>query len=259
MVHADGTVSERAGCTEPRPPPALQQSLPDPCDLGWSHAAPLEAFYQHSKDVAVFNATYTVPQTPTDPSATLFYWIGLQALNSTANPVIQPVLSWEDETWFFESWNCCPAGHKVKAASVPIAKPGDVLRGTMTRDLSRTTEATGASYTITSSNGAGAASVLIVDDATIEHGWNWVDLVLETYNVASCDQYASGTARFLDMALLDIAGAAIVPKWTQSPYIDGWPGPLSPYMSPTEGKAFTACCAGSLELDWPSATMRQNG
>ena len=29
-------------------------------------------------------------------------------------------------------------------------------------------------------NSAGAASVLMVDDSSIAHGWNWVDLVLET-------------------------------------------------------------------------------
>ena len=95
--------------------------------------------------------------------------------------------------------------------------------------------------------------MLTVNDSSIAHGWNWVDLVLETYGVQACPMYASGRASFLQMRLVDTAEAPVTPAWTSSPYIDGWPGPQSPYMSPEEGRAFTACCGGSFELnDWPN-------
>ena len=67
-----------------------------------------------------------------------------------------------------------------------------------------------------------------VDDATIADGWNWVDLVLETYGVDQCDEYARGTASFLDMRLVDVEGASLTPTWTSNPYIDGWPGAETP-------------------------------
>ena len=52
----------------------------------------MEAFYQHSKSVMSFNATYTVPEPPSvTANNILYYWIGLQDLDSAENPVIQPV------------------------------------------------------------------------------------------------------------------------------------------------------------------------
>merc|ERR1711874_392235 len=85
----------------------------DPCQLGWAHAAPMEAFYRHPMDIAFFNATQTVPEPPhVTENNILYYWIGLQDYNSSANPVIQPVLSYvpgsSSNNWYFESWNCCP-------------------------------------------------------------------------------------------------------------------------------------------------------
>ena len=143
----------------------------------------------------------------------------------------------------------CPKGHKLEAAQVGVRGPGARLTGTMARDP------TSGVYTVTSENEAGESSILISDDtnAGLVRKWNWVDLVLETYNVDDCAQYSSGGAmRFLDMTLTDVEGAAVTPTFEMAPYIDGR------YLPPAEARAFTACCHGQFTISWPHATMAQN-
>lgn len=259
LHHPNGTIRTLPQCPHKRPPPSARPvsaapNVTDPCKLGWAHAAPLEAFYQHSKDIAEFSATYTVPDAPTTTQHNiLYYWIGLQDLNSTENPVIQPVLSYVPgataNNWYFASWNCCPAGHKLEAAKVAVSGPGEVLRGSMTRD------AASGIYTITSANAAGQASVLLSDDTNsgLVRTWNWIDVVLETYAVDDCAQYANGgRASFLDMRLTDVQGAQVTPTFTHNPYIDG------KYLPAAEATKFAACCRGTFSIAWPNATMEQN-
>jgi len=238
--------------------PSDQQPSDGPCQLGWSHATPFSAFYQHSQDIKDFTATYTVPEPPKDTGTDanlLYYWIGLQNTNSLENPVIQPVLSWvpgaSSNNWYFESWNCCPAGHKLKASSVAIAGAGSIIQGHMHRDV-----ATGL-FNITSVDATGRSSVLYSNDTSsgIVSGWNWVEIVLETYRVADCSQYsAGGLAQFRDILLIDVQGQPVTPKWTQSPYIN------AKYLTTEAAAEFAACCNGSFQLGrWPDATMHQNG
>ena len=255
-LHApDGSVRTLPHCTEKPPKPPTRTAPPsDPCELGWAHAAPMEAFYQHSKDIASFTATYTVPTPPaTTASNILYWWIGLQPPHgSPLNRVIQPVLSYvagsSPNNWYLESWDCCPAGHKVKASSVAVKGPGAKLHGSMVRS-------TDGIFTITSTDGTGATSVLLSDytNAAIIGNWTWVDIVLETYDVADCAQYASGVVDFSSMTLTDVEGAAVTPSWVSAPYIDGQ------YLSPSAAAKFTACCKGTFDFDrWPLATMSQN-
>ena len=256
-LHApDGRVRTLPHCAEKPPaPPAAQAAPPtDPCELGWAHAAPMEAFFQHSKQIATFSATYSVPTPPATTSKNILYWwIGLQPPHgSPLNRVIQPVLSYvpgsSPNNWYIESWDCCPAGHKVKAQSVSVKGPGAKLHGSMTRSDD-------GIFTITSTDGAGASSVLLSDytNAAIIGNWTWVDIVLETYDVADCAQYASGVVDFSDMALVDVEGAAVTPSWVSAPYING------EYLPQATSAAFTACCRGVFDFSkWPLATMSQN-
>jgi hypothetical protein len=214
----------------------------------------MEAFYQHSRDISQYTATYTVPDPPANSGAEiLYYWIGLQDFDSVENPVIQPVLSWikgsEPNNWYFESWNCCPAGHKLKAVSVPIAGAGASVSGKMTKDSN-------GLFTISSEDSTGKDSVLYSNDTVsgIVRTWNWVEIVLETYNVESCSDYsAGGQAQFLDMQLIDTEGQSVTPSWTLNPYING------EYLNASAAAQFQACCSGTFELNWPSAAIHQNG
>ena len=54
---------------------------PDPCGLNWAHAAPFEAFHNHSAPIVHFSATYLAPVAPADPHAILYWWIGLQEIH----------------------------------------------------------------------------------------------------------------------------------------------------------------------------------
>mmetsp|Transcript_94672 Transcript_94672/g.216562 ORF Transcript_94672/g.216562 Transcript_94672/m.216562 type:complete len:274 (-) Transcript_94672:651-1472(-) len=171
LHHPNGTVTDMPQCVHPTPPrpgppsngsqgrqwPGLKVGdFDDPCELGWGHAAPMEASFIHSLDVAEFSAVYSLPPSPSERGKNiLYYWIGLQDTTSTANPVIQPVLAY-DGSWYAESWNCCPAGHKLKANSVRISDPGDTVTASIQRDESGV-------YTITSTVGD-QSSVLSSDD-----------------------------------------------------------------------------------------------
>jgi hypothetical protein len=82
---------------------------------------------------------------------------------------------------------------------------------------------------------------------------NWIDVVLETYAVDDCAQYANGgRASFLDMRLTDVQGAQVTPTFTHNPYIDG------KYLPAAEATKFAACCRGTFSIAWPNATMEQN-
>lgn len=249
------TIEEKQPCSRSPPLKAVRPHS-DPCALGFAHAAPMEAFYYTPARVNVtsFTANYVVPEPPAaTASNVLYYWIGLQDRGSSANPVIQPVLSYvpgaSANNWYFESWNCCPAGHKLKSTTVAVTGPGEVLHGSMHRDVSGV-------WTITSSNAAGQASILKSDDTNsgIVTSWDWLDIVLETYSVDACDQYSQGAVMaFNQLTLKTSDGQSLAPSdWTYQPYINGQ------YLEPQEAKEFTACCNGKFAVNWPSATMTQN-
>ena len=250
LYHANGTVSDIPHCPHVKDAEAAPD-MKDPCALGWPHAAPMEIFSRHNESIVEFSAEYVVPDAPsTVASNILYYWIGLQDTTSSANPVIQPVLSYypgsSENNWYFESWNCCPAGHKIKSTSVSVSGPGAVLQGKMHR--------IGDMSIITSTNEVGNSSTLIVSDSTIIHSWNWVDIALETYAVADCAEYSQGGAMAFDkMTLTNAKGDAVTPAWTSAPYIDG------AYLNRTLSQRFTSCCGGSFDYaHWPRATMSQN-
>ena len=253
LTHPNGTVEDVAECPYAPPPRGGGSAAAprDPCALDWPHAAPMEVFSRHNESIVRFTASYVVPEPPSVTKANiLYYWIGLQDTDSAANPVIQPVLSYYPgssfpNNWYFESWNCCPAGHKIKSASVPVRGPGARLHGAMAR--------AGGESVVNSTNEAGATSSLRVADGNIVGAWNWVDITLETYDVEACDEYSEGGAMvFDDMTLTNARGDAVTPAFVSKPYIDG------AYLTPKESAAFTACCAGKFETAWPRATMTQN-
>ena len=222
----------------------------DPCALDWPHAAPMEVFSRHNESIVRYTASYVVPEPPSVTKANiLYYWIGLQDTASAANPVFQPVLSYYPDSspnnWYFESWNCCPAGHKIKSASVPVRGPGARLHGAMAR--------AGGESVVNSTNEAGETSSLRVADGNIVGAWNWVDITLETYSVQACDQYSRGGAMIFEDMTLETAGGPVTPAFVSKPYING------AYLDEAESAKFTACCDGAFDTArWPRATMTQN-
>lgn len=255
--YPNGTASKLAACPHERPSFHGQSSVfsdpPNICGLGWAHATPMEAFYVTNASIQSYTATYAVPGNPalaTDQF--LYYWIGMQDLNATtgkAGPVIQPVLAFHGSknNWYFQSWNCCPAGHKTSAPIVPV-KPGETLHGGM-----RQTD--DGHFEIFANNSKGSSSVLLSDDTLsgIVSEWNRAEIVLETYNIDSCSMYAKGEPmQFSDMTLFDMQGNSLTPAWIRKDYINGT------YLTPNATLEFQGCCNGTFELDWPSATMRQN-
>ena len=70
-----------------------------------------------------FSAVYHAPPAPADPNTLLYWWIGLQQIHWPAirsSAVLQPVLAYGDGRWWFQPWNCCPAGHKAKGPALEV-------------------------------------------------------------------------------------------------------------------------------------------
>ena len=120
-------------------------------------------WYPSTSDIPItfFNGTYSVPDTPAPEyqgSEVLYWFIGMQNNADSETRILQPVLTFngpqggaegEPEGWSFTSWNCCPAGHKIKAASVGVSGAGARLFGSIQREPSGV-------YTVRSANASGA-------------------------------------------------------------------------------------------------------
>ena len=116
--------------------------------------------------------------------------------------MLQPVLAFGNGRWWFEPWNCCPAGHKVKGPSLEVGNA----------PLVGVIEAAPRGYLIRADNGTHRAA-LLADGAA---AYNRLDLVLETYGVRTCASYPAGAMRFEDLRVRDNR-SAFVPAWTHEP------------------------------------------
>jgi len=181
-----------------------------------------------------FNASYTVPSTPKASSGqTLYYFIGMQDNGGGAVNIVQPVLTYGaavDEgaaTWNVASWCCCPSNITTHSPSVGPLNPGDVLQTYIYRDDAST-------WTIDAITPKHQHATLKTKVG--DYAYNWADVTLEVYGVQSCDELASGTATFSNMAL---AGK------------DGLSPPVWKFTAPTT-------CGGVIAGDAKLVTIKHN-
>jgi len=163
------------------------------------------SWYPPSADeVYSFTATYTVPNNPAvNSNQVLFYFIGSQNNGGSDVSILQPVLTWGNglSGWSYASWNCCPAGQQQESTPIQGFGAGATLTGGI--------QASGSNWIVTSTYN-GKSTTLNVPDASRD--FNWVDVTLETYNVATCSEFATGPMTFSNMVLtIDNAGVVTVP------------------------------------------------
>jgi len=154
-----------------------------------------------------FTSSYTVPQTPSDGSAILFWFIGLECANSDL-AILQPVLVWNNivPSWSFQSWYCCPSGTPNYATDFILGfGPSQVLTG-----IIQPVGGYGSDFTVLSCNQSTCSAL-----ASPAQGRIFVaaDTTLETYRITDCSQFASGTMTFSNMVIQDISGSVLTPAW----------------------------------------------
>lgn len=223
------------------------------CPPNYKHAWPMKMSYTHSQSIGYFSTLQTVPDYPvTQASQWLYYWIGLQAIGESNTAVLQPVLSWRPSTkkWEYQSWNCCPQGHKFAAESVDAGQPGDVLTGSVTMAPSDGPHA--GSYVINSTTSAGTSSLISTDvDSGFIKDWNWVIITFESYSANGCDQYSKGgSSKFHNMQLVDTNGIRVKPP----PF--SYYGAISGRtLSDLERTELFGCCSGCSQITWPNGVL----
>jgi len=187
-------------------------------------------------NLKTFTSTYVVPNDPVNNNGNqvLFYFIGMQD-NDDPNAVniIQPVLTWGNgyNQWYVKSWACCPSNITVSSPPIFGLKAGSTLQGVISRESDSTWK---------------IDSIFNNQHTTLnaqvgDYIYNWADITLEVYYVATCDDFATGKAYFNDLSMQDSQGQSLNPSWTPtSPTLCGGSiqsaGTNSYYIEHTGGK-----------------------
>jgi hypothetical protein len=155
-----------------------------------------------------YSSSYTVPGTPPDGSAILFWFLGLESSNSDLS-ILQPVLTWNNivSGWSFASWYCCPSGTPNYATPIQGFGPGSTLYGEMRAD----NPTSGSDFIVSSCSTTSDCSVL----ASPAQGRTFIvaDITLETYHITDCSMFAPGPMTFSNIVMKDISGNALTPGW----------------------------------------------
>ena len=186
--------------------------------------------------IGKFTATYTIPQLPANPgSQNIYYFIGLQDYSMSPFTILQPVIGYNQnggDGWTLSSWNCCPSGQVHQGNVVKGMGPGDTIEAAIVQ-----TSQGPRTYAITGNWQGNVASLNLVLPT---EAFNDADVVLEIYNVSSCDQFMTGPFIFSNIALFDTTPAPVTPNW---------------YLTPTNGRTV---CNGKLTISGTTITIQEN-
>ncbi|EAR82997.1 hypothetical protein TTHERM_01043140 (macronuclear) [Tetrahymena thermophila SB210] len=156
-----------------------------------------------------FESFYFVPNTPINKNDQyIYYFIGGQNNDNSGSglSVIQPVLSYTLDGWYFQSWNCCPSGQAINTPAVKNISPHDQVYGSV--------EVKNSQVTIISQNKFGEQSLLTVDSNG--RNFNWVTAALEVYNTTKCNDYPTGNMTYSQMNITLSDGTQAVPQWNKT-------------------------------------------
>jgi len=143
-----------------------------------------DAIYVSSSYSTTFNGNWVVPGNPaSDDGQILYFFTGLVPSDDAV--IAQPVLEYYQNAWTLASWYCCDHGH-----SAPITtNVGHSVLGTMSYS--------GGTYIITSNDQTTSQKTTLQVTTTRTMPDYYV--TLETYNIASCNDYPSGGITFTNL------------------------------------------------------------
>lgn len=173
--------------------------------------------YTDNSGFSKFTGSFNVPSNPPNPQQpeTLYYFFGMENLIGGPVNILQPVLTWGDETegavggWSIWSWACCPSYITFNSKNVGGLQEGMLVDGVIQRDNSDT-------WTVDTSfvdlAGQRHNSTLVAEVGA--YTYNWADVTLEVYNVTSCDQHSPGKVTFQNLELYGSNGEQLAPQWS---------------------------------------------
>ena len=168
------------------------------------------------------SAAWTVPLTPnTNDGQTLYFFNSLSHLNNDPpheEPIIQPVLGWNDGQygvglWNIASWNCCPNGMTWHSTPLSV-NPGDQILGTV---LSSCGFVACGRWTIITTDATTAQSTTLHVIYSTPLTFVWAQAgVLEVYNIYQCSDFPpDGSITFSNVILYDKTFRQIThPGWS---------------------------------------------
>jgi hypothetical protein len=155
-----------------------------------------------------FIGNYTVPSDPaSDAGQVLFYFIGMQDNAYPSVNIVQPVLTWGNgvKGWNMASWDCCPSNITVESKTITGLMAGDLIGATIQRQDSIT-------WLIDSKLWRTGQNTTLFAQPGSEL-YNWADVTLEVYYVATCAEFSSGQCWFTDLVLKDVQQQVLQPTW----------------------------------------------
>jgi hypothetical protein len=159
--------------------------------------------------VSKLSADWTVPPTPPQSSGQVLFWFpGTQSLDGKPNgTIIQPVLAYEFNHWFVQSWNCCEGGNNAEYGDAVNVSPGDIIYGENAGSNCNPSTGICDNWRITTKDTTnGGASVF--DTVSFGHPHQWIfGNVLEVYGVNACAELPdSGRLTNQHFSLWDVWG-----------------------------------------------------
>ncbi len=222
LQHADGTSTRAAAvCSYPHYTPSGQlasaSTAKSPEISGWLENANVTTGTVSTAYGALV-ATWTVPPAPTaNDGQVLFFFPGLEDIDSTSTSILQPVMSWSGGQWAITSWNCCLSGITTSSPGVNV-NSGDTIYGSITSTCPAGTVSCATWNVLSVDLTTGDNTIL---GATPSDGqvFNWAfGGVLEVYYIVSCQDYPPnlgttfGNLTVFDQNLHPISA----PTWTTS-------------------------------------------
>jgi len=173
-------------------------------------------YYYPTNYVESFSADYVVPSDPpVNNGQVLFYFIGIENLNSAVVTILQPVLTYNNGItgWNMASWNCCPNGEAWESSSISGLATGDVLHGKIKVE---STNAHVTSKVISKADGSAAGETVTLTVATNSRNFDWMDVTLEVYGVSNCEEFPASKMKIHKMTATDASENIITPTWSDA-------------------------------------------
>ncbi|EAR82998.1 hypothetical protein TTHERM_01043150 (macronuclear) [Tetrahymena thermophila SB210] len=178
---------------------------------GWIDSASWDI--PENTKLSKFESFYSVPSTPLGKNDQyIYYFIGAQNNDNSGSglSIIQPVLSYTLDGWYFQSWNCCPSGQAINTEAVKNITPRDQVYGSV--------EVNNSQITIISQNKYGDQSLLTVD--TNGRNFDWVTAALEVYHTIECNDYPFGKMTYSQMNITLSDGTQAIPEWEKTGFTE---------------------------------------
>ena len=237
LVFADGTQKLLPPCAHaplprsgrllqtPPPPPPQDRGSDEASRLNTTYYSNWVAYagYTHpTDDLTTFTSTWTVPDAPPSPGllTTVFYFNGVEQQLHNTSAIYQPVLQFGYSgcggafAWTMTAFVVTDAGRAYCGQMLSV-KPGDVVRGNMTRTASVAGSGGGDPWTIT-------AEVLSQPQLPVSHisavspvPMRFACLVLEAIRMYACNEYPASSPLVFRQNHLGLAGGTelLHPPW----------------------------------------------